>query len=211
MGQNPRVRRSLRLLALCALFAGCRPPAQTPFGGGGGGCGGAGFTDPLAKVVADAQLDDVTMWQAGVALGHLEGDGKLIVHDDDGNEQSFDARLDGTAAGLMLDASVDSTFGVPYTFTLPTGPATTIRQVLGPYSGAHVGVDVIAGVQWVDLQNAAKVRFNITSMSFGLGINPAAYESIDIELWDDPSNNSGGCFAGNDGFCDATCASDPDC
>jgi len=198
-----------RALVLCLLFCACRPPAPNNFGGGG--CGGPGFTDPLAKTIVDAQLDDVTMWQAGLGLGHLEGDAQLIVHDDDGEEQTFDARLDGTSFGLVAEAAIDSTFGVPYTFTLPTGAPTTIRQVLGPFTGPHVGVDVGAGVQWENLENTAKVRLNITSMSFGLGVTPATYESVDVELWDDPANQTGGCFAGADGFCDETCASDPDC
>ncbi len=197
-----------RAIVLCLLFAGCRPPADSS----GAGCG-ANPSDPLGFSVADAQLVDLGMWQAGLGVGHIEGDATLLVHDLEGEEHDFDARLDGTMVGLVADASFEPRLdGAQYPFDLPEGGGVSARGLLGSYEGPHVGLEIGAGVQWRNLANSATgVNLLVTSLAFGLGATPTTYESLDLELWDDPLAAGADPCAAVDGVCDSTCASDPDC
>ena len=187
-----------RTLLLLLWFAGCRAPAQQPVVG----CNQT-TVDPLAAVlVADARLEDMTLWQAGLGVGHAQGDSTLVVTTTDGVEQSFDARLDGTHFGLVVDASDDNTLGAAYPLALPPGLQISVRQLLGHYQGPHVGIDVVVGGHWRQLKNPSNVSLNVTSLSFGLGAVPATWEDLDLELWDDPLTVVddpcllGGCLAG---------------
>ena len=182
-----------RALCLVVFFLGCR---AAPSGSGAAvsaGCLPSAAVDPLAAVrVGDAHLEGLTLWQAGLASGHAEGDATLVIHDTVGNESRFDARLDGSHVGLTADASVDLGNG-SYELQLPPGGTiVTARQLLGVYQGPHVGLDVGIGGHWRNLKNSAGVLLNVTTLSFGIGTVPASFESMDLELWDDPLQPSAG-------------------
>lgn len=216
----------LRLAPLIAAFLfGCT--AEDP-GSAGGGCGTV-VVDPLAAItVAEAHLEGLELWQAGLIAGRTDGVATLVVTDVDGNELEFDAMIRGGHAGLVMDASVDVAFDNEFPLILPPNTPITVRGLLGNYSGTHVGIDLIAGFHWRELQNASLVRLNVTTLSFGLGFTPMTWETVGLQLFDDPlefvddpndctspfgpcvvDDDDGFCSDG-DGFCDDACG-DTDC
>jgi hypothetical protein len=204
-------------LLVAGFVCGCLP--DDPLSSGG--CGTV-VNDPLALItVSTAHLEDLELWQAGAGAGRTDGSATLVVTDVDGELHEFDAMLQGSHMGLVLDASVDVAFNTEFPLVLPENAAITVRQLLGTYEGTHVGVDLIAGFHWRELKNPSQVRLNITTLSFGLGFVPITWEVLGLQLFDDPvqfGGGGGGCGLfgclpacnGGDGVCDVGCG-DPDC
>lgn len=208
----------LRLVPLIAAFLfGCTPEDPRS----AGGCGTV-VVDPLAAItVAEAHLENLQLWQAGLMAGRTDGAATLVVTDIDGNELAFDAMVRGGHAGLVMDASFDVAFDNEFPLTLPQNPIT-VRDLLGNYEGAHVGIDVVAGFHWRQLQNPSLVRLNMTTLSFGLGFTPITLEKVGLQLFNDPVDFVQQCTGlfgcppedelcvDNDGICDTACG-DADC
>jgi hypothetical protein len=116
------IRLAARFGVLFATFVafvfGCTPTDPRA----GIGCG-TQVVDPLAAItVAEAHLEDLELWQAGVGVGRTDGRATLVVTDVDGNVLEFDAMLQGSHAGLVLDASVDVAFDNEFPLVLPARP-----------------------------------------------------------------------------------------
>jgi hypothetical protein len=177
------VSRVKRTLLLALFFLGCREAAPEP----DTGCGGR-VEDPLTSImVRSARLEDVGLWQAGLGIGHAEGEARLVIIDTSGERHRFRARLDGTHAGLTADLSMSPRAG-PYELRLPQeAPAPlNARQLLGSYSGLHVGLGAVVGIHFRELENDSDVRLNLTGLTLGLGAVPASWEGLDLQLWNDP-------------------------
>jgi hypothetical protein len=175
------------------------------------GCIGTTTFDPLQDItVASAELRDVTMWQAAVGAGVADGEAQLFVVDTNGQEIEFDCTLEGLHVGLVADASALVTWG-PYPLEVPAG--LNARQLLGDYEGPHVGIDVGVGAHYRDLRNDDNVHWNLTAMSLGVGVTPLTWESINVQLDDDPAEEVSVCDdrVVSDGNCDTQCSDDPDC
>ena len=174
-------------------------------------CVGTTTFDPFAEIVVDeAHLEDIEMWQAAVGFGIVDGRADLEIIDVQGDEHSIDVTLRGAVVGLVADGSVAIAVGdVP--LVLPG--ERDARDLLGPYDGASVGVDVGVGGHYRDLTNDSGVRMQLASFSVGVGAQPLAWESLDIQARDDPQEEVSVCDERvvEDGDCDFSCGDDPDC
>lgn len=172
-----------RCVLVLLAFLGCRASADEP----DVGCGGR-IEDPLASlIVRSARLENLTIWQGGLGVGHAEGDARLVVIDLDDERHTFRARLDGHHLGLTADLS--SYFpGNRYDLELPRIDIGTLsaRDLLGSYSGLHVGLTAGVGGHFRALENEHRVKLGLSGLTFGLGAVPASWESLDLELWNDP-------------------------
>ncbi|HEY4222466.1 MAG TPA: hypothetical protein VGO62_14020, partial [Myxococcota bacterium] len=177
----PFASRARIACGLALFFGGCRPAADQP----DTGCGGV--VDPLEAItVADAHLEHVSLWQVGFGVGHTQGDATLVIHDTSGTETSFDARIDGTHAGIAIDASADAAGDAQFPLPLPAGAVLSARDLLGNYSGLQIGGDLGVGGHYRKLFNDQSVALEMTTLSFGIGVDPATWEWLDLELWNDP-------------------------
>lgn len=150
------------------------------------GCPGGDVDDPLSRIIVqDAHLEDAWLSNLGAVVGGGNGECDLVVNDIDGERHVFPSTLGTRSLGLSLDASVLLTFG-DVDFTVSPGDLTA-RDLVGAYSGLHVGGGVILGGHWRDMKHVdsgAKLAF--ASMSVGLGVVPLTWEDMALRLVNDP-------------------------
>jgi hypothetical protein len=168
-------------LVLLLLTVGCRPlPTDDP-----PACGTVPV-DPLAAVIVqNAHLEDLAFWQAGVIVGGFDGDGLLVVNDGIENEpvHVFEVVFQGTMFGVTAEWSW---MLAPGKVDLRAPTNTTARGLIGTYTSLHTGGTVGAGGHLRTIGNDIGVEAVLGTVSFGLGVTPAAWEKIQLRLVDDP-------------------------
>jgi hypothetical protein len=173
------MRRSLTRLATIALLCltACRPtPLNISCGGGG---------DPLAEiVVAEASIEELSLWSASFVVGGTDGDGILRVVSDAGEEFLFNTMVQGSIIGLTAGANTQIA-GVTVPIDIE-GLSLTARDLVTSYAGVRAGADIIGGAQVRLLESEVGAGLVMGTFTVGLGSTPIAREELTLYLFDDP-------------------------
>lgn len=151
------------------------------------GCPGGLVDDPLSQILVEsAHLDEVSLSNVGVIVGGGSGEALLVVDDTDGERHEFPSTLGTRDVGLLLDASFLVTFDGDIPFTLPETQLTA-RELIGLYSGPHVGGNPIVGAHWREVKHITSgASLTMAAWSVGVGVVPLAWEDLTLLLVDDP-------------------------
>jgi hypothetical protein len=213
-----RCTRLSTIVLLC--LTACRPtPSNYSCGGG----------DPLADiVVAEASIDELSLWSASFVVGGTDGDGVLRIVSDDGEAFLFNTMVQGSIVGLTAGANTQIA-GVTVPIDVE-GLSLTARDLVTSYSGVRAGADIIGGAQVRLLESEVGAKLVMGTFTMGFGTTPIAHEQLTLYLFDDPigtgevdndyyydddyeddytSDDSDDCSG--DGVCDAACDIDDDC